>query len=184
MSRPVNLMIFILSLWNAATAAPAPVDVTTAQGVDYTKLLVPGPGLPSVQELGLTNADLLKPLPGVETPSTRSLSKRFDLRCSTDTFQWCNGEDAKACYNYLKNLGKTICSVSGGDGASISMCHVGPGIGCDWRGVTWGVSSAASYCEDVAAGGLTIIQKCSLEHGVVAGENAANGNGNLIVTID
>ena len=49
-----------LSFFGAAIAAPAP-----APEVDYAKLIEVAPGYPTIEELGLTNADLTKPIPGM-----------------------------------------------------------------------------------------------------------------------
>ncbi|KAJ6255956.1 hypothetical protein Dda_9247 [Drechslerella dactyloides] len=171
--------VTVLALVGATIAAPAP---TTE--VDYASILIPGPGLPSVKELGLTNADLNKPLPsGVElTPGLeersadpKELFKRYEPFCGISGRGGCQEGDARACFNYLLKLDRTDCQVSG----VIRMCVVGK---CQWYGRSFGKGFASSWCRDVAHGGNWVLNNCN-RNGRVSGSNAAGGNGNLVVDI-
>ncbi|KIM23344.1 hypothetical protein M408DRAFT_27913 [Serendipita vermifera MAFF 305830] len=61
------------------------------------------------------------------------------------------------------------------------MCRAGQAIiyGSNIRGG----GEVSSYCSDVAIGGQNIINACNWS-GQVAGADAANGNGDLIVSIE
>ncbi|KAK6330406.1 hypothetical protein TWF696_003503 [Orbilia brochopaga] len=170
--------VTVLALLGATYAAPAPE-------VDYASILIPGPGLPSVKELGLTNADLTKPLPtgvelnnGIEERSAnpgKELFKRYDPFCGIADRGGCNANDAAACFNYLRNLNERRCEVSG----VIRMCVVGR---CQWYGRSFGKGFASSFCRDVAWGGKWVLDNCN-RGGRISGSNAAGGNGNLVVDI-
>ncbi|KAF3908781.1 hypothetical protein ABW21_db0204781 [Orbilia brochopaga] len=171
--------VTVLALLSATYAAPAPE-------VDYASILIPGPGMPSVKELGLTNADLTAPLPSdvellardVEEGSANpehNLFKRYDPFCGISGRGGCNTNDATACFNYLKNLNERRCEVSG----VIRMCVVGR---CQWYGRSFGKGFSSSFCRDVAWGGKWVLDNCN-RGGRVSGSNAAGGNGNLVVDI-
>ncbi|KAJ7923651.1 hypothetical protein B0H13DRAFT_1979748 [Mycena leptocephala] len=135
--------------------------------------VVPGPGLPSLESLGLTSADLYKTVP---TTAERSIEARFPLMCG-QVPPACKVADAVACYNFLKALGTKACTVTGDNTA---FCHAG---GCNWVGSSLsGTGSDSSFCRDVAAGGKKVIDSCQ-GNGFVDGSNAAGGNGFLAVTI-
>ncbi|KAK6335874.1 hypothetical protein TWF730_003248 [Orbilia blumenaviensis] len=53
-------LVYALTLFGVINAMPSPM---AEPEVDYVNALVPGEGLPSPQELGLTNEDLTKPIP-------------------------------------------------------------------------------------------------------------------------
>ncbi|KAK6330407.1 hypothetical protein TWF696_003504 [Orbilia brochopaga] len=162
----------VLALFGAAAAAP-----TSAPVVDYTKLIIPGPGLPSVAELGLTNEDLTKPVPGLEQLMAResenpnAVFKRYTPQC------WggpaCSWSDAQGCYNYLVGLGNRPCKTSGID----QMCRVN---GCSWQARTLNSREVSSPCSNAANGGAWVMNNC---RGNIRGSNAAWGNGDLAVDL-
>ncbi|EPS44143.1 hypothetical protein H072_1890 [Dactylellina haptotyla CBS 200.50] len=163
----------------AANAAPAPE-------VDYVSALIPGEGLPSPKELGMTNADLTKPIPEDDLPldgrhslpagiSERDLSileKRTTCRF-TDT---CKLRDSTACFNYLHRLNTRACTVTRRPG---QFCRMG---GCSWIGQAAGTNRASSHCRDVARGGKKVNDRCRI-FDRIGGFNFAHGNGHVRVTI-
>ncbi|EPS44520.1 hypothetical protein H072_1500 [Dactylellina haptotyla CBS 200.50] len=160
----------VLSVFGSAVAVPAPKEV------DYASLIQTGPGLPTIAELGLTNADLTKPMPAELDPvlaARDALEKRYNPQCWGEPK--CNINDARACFNYLNNLGGTACSVTG----RVQMCKMG---GCAWDARTLNNGFASSSCSNAALGGAWILNNCN-GGGRTAGSNAAFGNGNLVVDI-
>ncbi|EAU84143.1 hypothetical protein CC1G_08684 [Coprinopsis cinerea okayama7 len=157
----------------AVVALPADVD-------DF----VPGPGLPSLEELGMTKEDLYKPIPEEVLKSIQAeyggLTKRYTPTCGSTNR--ASHADAVACYNYLNGLGTTSCVVpnNAGGAGNINFCKIGSAY---WTGSCLaGTCPGSSYCRDVARGGLWVLNNCNVG-GQVRGSNAAWGNGNLIVGI-
>ncbi|KAK7001696.1 hypothetical protein R3P38DRAFT_3046979 [Favolaschia claudopus] len=110
----------------------------------------------------------------------KGLERRFNLICNE--VPQCSVSDATACFNFLNALGQQACTVPGPVGASSTFCTAG---GCHWFGgnLKQGGGSVSSFCSDVATGGASVIFGCSQSSNLVSGANAANGNGDLIVTI-
>ncbi|KAK6340539.1 hypothetical protein TWF696_008865 [Orbilia brochopaga] len=167
-------VISALCLVGTAFAAPAPIPATE---IDYVNILIPGPGLPTPQELGLTNEDLTRPIPH-DFPSNgisardNVLMKRHECRPS----HTCNIGDSVACFNYLLSLDQTPCGVGK---IQNQMCNVN---GCRWIGQAENAETAQSYCRDVAWGGKAVNDNC-VRGNQVGGFNYAGGNGHLKVTI-
>ncbi|KAK6519077.1 hypothetical protein TWF281_003765 [Arthrobotrys megalospora] len=158
----------VLSLLVGALAAPAPEPK-----VDYTTIIETGPGLPTVKELKLTNADLTKPVPELARLMVRDvLDKRYTPQCWGEPK--CNYNDAIACYNYLNSLGSTTCAASG----VVRMCYAN---GCAWYARSLNGYSA-SPCYKAALGGAWVLNNCN-SGGRLSGSNAAYDNGNLAVDI-
>ncbi|EWC45982.1 hypothetical protein DRE_04775 [Drechslerella stenobrocha 248] len=157
--------IAVLSILGAVTAAPTAADTE----IDYLSVIEVGPGFPTPQELGLTNADLSKPIPA-SIVSRDLLSKRAPAACWGNPK--CHVNDARACFNYLQGLGGRRCEPSNG---RVQMCKIG---GCAWdaRG------TRGSSCSDAALGGAWVLNNCN-GGGWVAGTNAAFGNGDMIVDV-
>jgi len=157
-----------------AIAAPAP---SSTPEVDYAAILITGKGLPTVEELGLTSEDLLKPAPALaalrERDITDKLFKRYVPQCWGDPKCWYN--DALACYNYLASLGSTVCATS----AITQMCRTS---NCGWFARTATGGYVSSSCASVAAGGAWVLNNCNTNNWV-AGTNAAYNNGNFGVDI-
>jgi len=157
----------------AVTAYAAMLTNAVPTGPDVPEV-IPGPGLPSLASLGLTSAELYNRAPTPEQLAT--LERRFPLMCA-EVPPACSVADAVACLNFLSALGTTACTVNGDN---VTFCTAGS---CNWFGSNIsGGSSASSFCSDVATGGNVVINTCQ-GNGFVDGANAANGNGNLIVTI-
>ncbi|EPS38560.1 hypothetical protein H072_7711 [Dactylellina haptotyla CBS 200.50] len=146
----IKYALLTFSLLGAAAAAPA-------SEVDYVSALVPGEGLPSPKELGLTNVFLQK----------RKVCRYTDV---------CQRTDAIACFNYLLGLNERSCSTGA---RPTQFCRMG---GCSWIGQAENAPQAASYFRDVAHGGNVVINGCRIGS-ICAGYNYAGGNGNLRVTL-
>jgi hypothetical protein len=90
--------------------------------------VIPGPGLPSLDSLGLTSEQLYRTL---STPATPSRIERravdFDSVCLDQGKTGAASEDVLACYNYLSLLKTTTCQVPGGNGYKQVFCTAGTG---------------------------------------------------------
>ncbi|KAJ7871049.1 hypothetical protein B0H13DRAFT_2350115 [Mycena leptocephala] len=164
--------------------------IPTTTDTDFPEV-IPGPGLPSLASLGLTSEELYRRIPTPGTTSFLLLTARmnsaapeemkrlqplFTLECG-EVPPACPVANAVACFNFLNALGTTACTVNG---ENVTFCTSGS---CHWFGSNIsGGPSASSFCRDVATGGNAVINTCQ-GNGFVDGANAANGNGNLIVTI-
>ncbi|KAK6343022.1 hypothetical protein TWF718_008400 [Orbilia javanica] len=177
------ILISALGLLGAVNAIPAPIPEPE---IDYVNALIPGEGLPSPKELGLTNEDLTKPLPNGFSKRDNVLQKRYQCRF-TDV---CNLNDSRACFNYLLRLNERSCTATR---RPTQFCRIGR---CSWIGQAEGRNTASSYWQvspqpnqsvrlkprDVAHGGNTVNNRCRLGP-IVGGYNYAGGNGYLRVTI-
>lgn len=108
---------------------------------------------------------------------TGELVARFVKKCNTG----CGDNprsDVQACITYLRNLGTRRCGVPHDN---IVFCTAGQATisGFNLHPLT----EASSYCSDVAIGAQNIVNSCTKSNGRVAGSDAANGNGDLIVSI-
>ncbi|KIM21872.1 hypothetical protein M408DRAFT_333198 [Serendipita vermifera MAFF 305830] len=161
------IVLCALATLSSVSAVPTPDD-------DYPEV-VPGPGMPSLASLGLTSKDLYE---GAGVTGKRDLLTRFDRICYDNGCGRVPRGDAQACINYLRNLGTQRCGLSG---ENVVMCSAGVAIvgGSNITG-----RPVSSYCSDVAIGGQNIINACTDGNGLVAGADAANGNGDLIVWIE
>lgn len=91
--------------------------------------IVPGPGLPSLAELGKTSRDFydMTPAEDISPNGARSeASKLFerDTVCRDGFDTPCNVNEAYACANYLISLGTTECRVGAGQNG-LRMCTNG-----------------------------------------------------------
>ncbi|KAF3919790.1 hypothetical protein ABW20_dc0109057 [Dactylellina cionopaga] len=158
-----------LGLLGTVTAAPAPVTE-----IDYVSLIETAPGYPTVQELGLTNADLMKPVPALDGLVAREmLEKRYQPQCWGEPK--CGLNEARACFNYLNSIGGNNCDVNG----RIQMCKL---QGCAWDARTLNNGFARTSCSNAALGGAWVLNNCN-GGGRTSGTNAAFGNGNMIIDI-
>ncbi|KAG2008106.1 hypothetical protein CC2G_013569 [Coprinopsis cinerea AmutBmut pab1-1] len=138
----------------------------------------PGPGLPTLEELGLTIDDLLKPIPeetlanitaeyaAMDSSEGSSLVKRYDPVCHSG---YVNINDARGCYNYLNALGTTACTVHDSGsvwGSTTRMCVFGQ---AQVKGQCFPPNCpATSWCQHVAHGVAWTIANCNV-NGQVAG---------------
>jgi len=149
------------------------VNAIPAEVTHFPKVIA-GPGLPTPESLGLTSEELYTRVPSPDVMS--QIAPLFNLECG-EVPPACAVSDAVACANFLIALGQQACVVNG---ENVEFCTAGS---CHWFGSNIsGGPSASSFCVDVATGGNVVIDVCQ-GFGSVDGANAANGNGNLIVTI-
>ncbi|KAJ6785327.1 hypothetical protein PWT90_02594 [Aphanocladium album] len=137
--------------------------------------VIPGPGMPSLASLNLTSEQLYTmPMPDGPQFNQRSLVSR--AYCAVRACTRAPRDDALACYNYLNNLGTTMC---GGDGRGVvQFCYAGQAQ------ITGGMDHASSsYCEHVAIGALDVINNCYSDRGV-KGLSVAYGNGDINVGVN
>lgn len=117
-----------------------------------------------------------------------TLNKRYLCGASDSSAALLNL--AYGCHDYLYALGTTSCSVSGRN-TYVTACS---GSYSNGQSATVklttnnGLSSASSYCSDVAVGLEPLFANChnSCNDGAncyLSGSNAANGNGNLEVVL-
>ncbi|CCM03423.1 uncharacterized protein FIBRA_05554 [Fibroporia radiculosa] len=139
--------------------------------------VIPGPSFPSLESLGLTSEELFaKGPPPALTSRITELQKRYDPVCQG--YSTGSVDNVIACFNYLEALGTTACTVNGDD---VIMCTAGDAeVG---GSNISGDSSVSSYCSDAALGVQWVFTNCNYE-GQVGGSQAANGNGNLIMSVD
>ncbi|KAG2008098.1 hypothetical protein CC2G_013564 [Coprinopsis cinerea AmutBmut pab1-1] len=198
MVKPLSLLS-VVSLVAGAFALPQASGISDeAATLDFK----PGPGLPTLEELGLTTEDLLKPIPEEVLASVQAdhasldagsgSSASSDGSSSLTKRQWtpaCKGPhraslaSANACYNYLLSLGTTACTVpdSGSVWLSlITMCEIGD---AKVTGKCFPPNCpASSWCQHAAHGVAWVMQNCNVDN-FVGGEQAAWGNGHLIIGV-
>ncbi|KAF1841381.1 uncharacterized protein K460DRAFT_397621 [Cucurbitaria berberidis CBS 394.84] len=154
----------VMGLVSLASAAPAAVEVRAE-----VPEVIPGPGMPSLQSLGLTS-EYLYSLGKPDVPSDE-MSILVDPRCSNN---YGNVNNAIACYNYLRSLGQRQCGVPDSQ-RSIIMCSTG-NVRIEGHGI-----GASSWCEHVAVGVLWTIDHCTRPQQDTSGFAPAYGNGGLII---
>ncbi|KAH7130578.1 hypothetical protein B0J11DRAFT_429139 [Dendryphion nanum] len=137
--------------------------------------VIPGEGLPSLESLNLTSAQLYQ-LPKPQLPQGE-ISLMFTPRCGPSENAYTQVNGVIACYHYLLNLGSRRCEVPSGR-ARREMCRSGY---AKVSGQAITANSQSSACRDVARGLLWVIDSCTRRDQSVAGHNAAYNNGNLIV---
>ncbi|KIJ64457.1 hypothetical protein HYDPIDRAFT_40205 [Hydnomerulius pinastri MD-312] len=143
-------------------------------GVAAAVEVIPGPGLPSLESLGLTSEELFAKGP----PATKrgEVEKRYTNVCQT--YSTGSVDNVIACFNYLEALGTKACGVNGDN---VIMCTAGDAE-VSGSNISGG-PSASSYCSDAALGVQWIFTYCN-SGGRVGGSAAANGNGFLIMSVD
>jgi len=157
--------------------------------------LTPGPGLPSLKDLGLTIDDLSKDIwapKNAHSPYIGARSPGIYPRSSTcvpqnSTF---NRVPALLCEIFLLQLAETPCIVLPANATCgrTLMCHANVGteyayiIGVSRPGVK---RPAQSYCSDVSQAIFNIQNTCALNntHAMV-GSDFAWANGDFLVTVD
>jgi len=147
--------------------------VPAAESAKVYPEVVPGPGLPSLEELGLTSEQLYTTTP---TINGRELFPRYTSVC--ETYTTADVDDTIACFNYLQAIGSNNCGVSGDN---VQFCYSGNAqiTGSNISGT----GSASSACSDVAFAVQWVFTYCN-QDGNVGGSCAAYGNGNLIVGVE
>ncbi|CAO2654827.1 Nn.00g115600.m01.CDS01 [Neocucurbitaria sp. VM-36] len=163
----ISSLLLSLASLQAVSASPI-LEVRE----DYPEV-IPGEGLPSLESLGLTTAQLYE----MPRPEPAEMSVMFDPRCGPSDAAYTNVNSVIACYHNLKNLGTTRCGVPG-SGKVTEFCRSGDAhaIGQSLTG-----RDESSYCSDVAIGLLWVVDHCTRPDQSVAGFAAPNGNGNFFV---
>lgn len=187
-------LVALVTFWAyVAHCAVVPASHTTlahlGAGLSVPPQVIPGPGLPSLASLGLTNELLFDPefqarmrakFPDTQLAARSKLSKRFDPKCMR--YPAGNTRGADACAAYLRSLDTTPC-VATQDPVIMCAANVG-GTVTNIGGFSI-PGRAASYCRDAATGVQWSRDHCAYcpEGGDcwVAGWAAAGGNGDLII---
>ncbi|KAF1846668.1 uncharacterized protein K460DRAFT_417705 [Cucurbitaria berberidis CBS 394.84] len=163
----ISSLLFSLASLQAVSATPI------VEAREKYPDVIPGPGLPSLESLGLTTAKLYE-MPRPEPPEMTAM---FDPRCGPSEAAYTSVGGVIACYQYLRNLGTTRCGVPG-SGRVTEFCRSGDAHA---SGQSLTGRDESSYCSDVAIGLLWVIDHCTRADQSVAGFAAPNGNGNFFV---
>ncbi|KAH8700944.1 hypothetical protein BGW36DRAFT_357580 [Talaromyces proteolyticus] len=170
---PKNTTIALITIIASLSSASAIPAAAPQGGIAE---IIPGPGPPSLESLGLTSEDLYYETIRKRKPSP--LEKRFKLTCQDKVVGECQPVMPR-----LVSMDTKKCTVNG---ANAIFCTSGKAA-LGGSNVSGG-GSASSYwlilrislpCRDVAYGARKIVGKCN-KRGGVAGANAAGGNGFLI----
>ncbi|KAF3490709.1 uncharacterized protein GIQ15_00226 [Arthroderma uncinatum] len=139
--------------------------------------VIPGPGMPSLESLGVTSEELYQQTTSTEAfKAMASLATQGQPSCLLG--RYCTYEDALACHHYLARLGTQNCTVGR---TIVIMVTAG---NCRFEAVNIGGNpSTTSHCVDVAIGTSWMFAHCRVENSI-NGANAANGNGDLFVVIN
>ncbi|QUC23490.1 uncharacterized protein UV8b_07731 [Ustilaginoidea virens] len=144
-----------------------------ATGHSKRRFVIPGAGLPSPVDIGLTSKELYS----MDMPDLTEGLKKSRPRCGPSNHSYADTRDILACYHYLDRLGNRTCKATE-NMAVVPFCYAGSaqisGQALDSRG-------SFSYCSDVAMAVLYTVNNCTREDETAAGFEAANGNGNLII---
>lgn len=170
---------------------------------DPSKLkLTPGPGLPTLEELGWTMKDFFDPewraahgLPDPRTPESRRSSplegREISGYCSADMGydKYGNVAGGNCCADYPLALGTQLCEVSTytTNCACTSRGHDTVGTGYPRPGLKY----ASSYCQDVGTTIHDIVATCPpiracADYSIIdscgtGGSNTAYGNGDYVI---
>jgi hypothetical protein len=136
-------------------------SVTAAPAASNAIQVVPGPGLPSLESLGITSADLFdknfKPIIQSDNklPAAKLFKRQSPASCQTD-YQATRG-NAIACRNYLIQTGTYTCS-SGDSYATLCTAGDAEIVGWNYYDIAGGVQTS---CSDAAVAASWIIDNCS-----------------------
>ncbi|KAF1935655.1 hypothetical protein EJ02DRAFT_415413 [Clathrospora elynae] len=168
----ISTLLLAIASFQAVSASPT----VQARKEAYPEV-VPGLGLPSLESLGLTSAQLYE-MPRPEPAGISIESAQFDSRCGPSDGAYTNVNGVIACYNYLRNLGTTRCGVVGRGIPVTEFCRSGDAHA---TGQSLTENDESSFCSDVAIGLLWVIDHCTRPDQSTAGFSAPNGNGNFFV---
>ncbi|KAF6743945.1 hypothetical protein DFP72DRAFT_931109 [Ephemerocybe angulata] len=123
--------------------------------------IVTGKGLPTLQELNLTWADILRPV--LPRRKSRGSMSEFQRRFSECRWrQRINCSYAEQCYNYLWSLGAQACGVPPASQWS-RFCESGS---VAWDGESVDGRYRATDCRSCAEGGVWVLYNCVLNGNV------------------
>lgn len=170
----------VLIAISLASAMPAPLGPSPG-------IQLPSP--PSSSSSSSSSPPLVPFLPAALAAGAH----RHAAAASVCNFHWdvvpAPQESVERCQGYLDDKGNESCAVSGtgadDDGKGYSMtqfCETQDGTRTVVFGVTYKADGTASPCADVARAVEGIITACSVD-GQVAGQDAAYGNGDLLVLV-
>ncbi|CEJ82905.1 hypothetical protein VHEMI02946 [[Torrubiella] hemipterigena] len=140
--------------------------------------VVPGPSLPSLEEVGLTSAQLYqmgrpKSLSSASTPPSAAAAH---TGCGPTDSAYANVNDVIACYHYLNNLGDQACHVPG-DFHTVIFCVAG-GAAIGGQGLRGDTDHS---CREVAAAALWAVDHCTRSDQSVAGFQSVAGDDDVVV---
>jgi len=146
--------------------------------------VIPGPGMPTLAELGITSADLFKdnfePIQVPKSTSTRLFKRQ--AACQS-TYQASRG-NAIACRNYLIQTGSaTDCSTGE---STLVLCTAGDAeiVGWNYYRNPGGVTTS---CSDAAVAASWVIDNCSTctsDDCLVEGQQAGTANPQFVAYIE
>ncbi|KAL3476580.1 hypothetical protein BJX99DRAFT_139248 [Aspergillus californicus] len=111
------------------------------------------------------------------TPTGQPPLQKRDISCADNGGGTVDVGDATNCYNFLLGRGSETCAI---DGETTVFCTSGTAV---IGGSNIGGGSASSLCSDIASAVGALIGYCPTA-GQIAGYAPANGNGNIIVSIE
>jgi len=140
----------------------------------------PGPGLPSLQSLNLTWAQLIDRRPPVAATdddaglASRDVEKRWVSYCTyNDPINW---SDSEHCWSYLYGLGSTVCGVNNGG----VFCRSGA---VSWLGITEDQGYHTTSCRDISDSGRWVLDYCWSNSQRVEGAHSAWANNMIYVVV-
>lgn len=146
LSSSITLTLFLTSVTAAPTASNA-IQV------------IPGPGLPSLESLGITSSDLFntnfKPI--TQSENRLSANKLFKRQSSCQFDYQATRVNAIACRNYLIQTGTYTCS-SGDSYATLCTAGDAEIVGWNYYDIAGGVQTS---CSDAAVAASWVIDNCS-----------------------
>ncbi|KAM3566747.1 hypothetical protein ARSEF4850_000281 [Beauveria asiatica] len=151
------------------------VPAVLAGTVQYPEV-VPGPGLPSLESLGLTSEQLYTMEPA--SSDMAAFAPMFTAVCAVDSNAYASKSGLIACYNYLARLGSQDCTVPS-DFRKVRYCFSGD---ADVNGLSITGRSLTSTCASVAHAVRWVTDRCTRDGNKAAGFEAAFGNGDIIVS--
>ncbi|KFY34439.1 hypothetical protein V494_06774 [Pseudogymnoascus sp. VKM F-4513 (FW-928)] len=175
----ISAVVALLAVGASAAAAPAPVDE-----------LIPGPGMPSLESLGLTRKDLVE-MGRVKIPESYNAHRTRSAllsgkRAEIASIPTCEDNyklpkaGAQVCINYIKALGSKSCAVSGGFVQQMCFDNGAAIMGANIKNLP----SVASACSDVAIAAQWVYDNCGIDGtDMNAGAHFAQGNGDLLISI-
>ena len=200
--------VFITAVAAAVAAAPAPAPAPTSSAATSGTLgeifIKPGPGMPSLESVGLTPAKLYNITMNHAHASDGKLARRAPSYCfpsprisGTPETGWCNFPTSNlwnpggmnhiwACAAYLESLGTAMCSVSPAEDLHLCTAYGLPEPEANiwgWNRIYPEYWGASSYCEHVACAVYRVWLSCGDQGNaaIAHGFTVAYGNGDYYV---
>ncbi|KAH9476730.1 hypothetical protein JR316_0010645 [Psilocybe cubensis] len=178
LARPFVLCLVSSAITCVIAAPTTPTDADPSSSTDSEfPEVIPGPGMPSLESLGLTTADLYR------NSTLKALSANHVellITCEKGGLT-VSQSSAQACVNYLTSLGTTDCMVPA-NGLSRFYSSGNANI---WGTNVWGNGQDVhSWCSDVGITAQDIVSGCVITSGQVEGYGPAAQNSNLQVSVE